>query len=113
VRQSRTAAVLAWRVGEGDISPSGAQVVSVQRDPSRRRVRLGFSDGGVLHVAADRRVVVLMPVHPGRSLLPARSFSVARAARGSTCGWAEERLPACENSSWRVDREREPVLDLR
>jgi len=50
--------VLAWRVSEGDVSPSGAWVVSVQRDPSRGHVRLGFSDGSALDVAGERRVMV-------------------------------------------------------
>jgi len=61
VRQLRTATVTAWRLSEGDISPSGARVVSVQRDPSRGHVRVGFSDASSLDMAGERRVVVLQP----------------------------------------------------
>jgi len=58
------ATVAAWRVAEGDISPSGAVVTSVQRDPARAHVRIGFSDGTALDVAGERRVVVIAESAP-------------------------------------------------
>jgi len=55
---STTATVPAWRVREGDVSPSGMRVVSVRRDLSRGRVHLGLSNGGVLMLAGERLVQV-------------------------------------------------------
>ncbi len=65
----RTATVSAWRVSEGDRSPSGAHVVTVQRDPSRGHVRIGFSDGSSLDLAGERRVLVVLPRQSGAIFL--------------------------------------------
>jgi hypothetical protein len=65
----RTATVKAWQVSEGDLSPSGARVVSVQRDPSRGHVRIGFSDGRALDVAGERCVVIVLPGRSGAIFL--------------------------------------------
>ncbi len=67
----RTAAVKAWQVSEGDRSPSGAEVVSVQRDPSRGHVRIGFSDGNALDLAGERCVPVVVPRQSGAIFLRA------------------------------------------
>ncbi len=65
----RTATVKAWHVSEGDRSPSGARIVSVQRDPSRGHVRIGFSDGNALDIAGERCVLVVLPRQSGAIFL--------------------------------------------
>ncbi len=55
---SRVLAVAAWRVNEGDVSPAGARVVSVQRDPTRGHVRIGLSTGGTLDVPGESRFLI-------------------------------------------------------
>jgi len=74
---ARTATVKAWQVSEGDRSPSGARIVSVQRDPSRGHVRIGFSDGNTLDLAGERCVLVALPRQSGAFFLRG-----ARRARG-------------------------------
>jgi hypothetical protein len=63
--EGRTATVQAWQVSEGDRSPSGALVVSVQRDPSHGHVRIGLSDGNALDLAGERCVPVVLPKRSG------------------------------------------------
>ena len=75
--RARTATVKAWQVSEGDRSPSGARIVSVQRDPSRGHVRIGFSDGNTLDIAGERCVLVALPRQSGAIFLRG-----ARRARG-------------------------------
>jgi hypothetical protein len=41
-----------------DLSPAGARVISVQRDPSRGQVRIGLSTGRTIDVAGERRFLV-------------------------------------------------------
>jgi hypothetical protein len=61
VSGTRSIQVSAWRVAEGDVSPSGLSIVSVHRDPSTGRVRIGYSSGESLTLAGERRVVVVSP----------------------------------------------------
>jgi len=59
--RAQTATVRAWAVHEGDVSPSGLSVVSVQRDPSAGKVRIGYSDGQGITLTGERTVVVVAP----------------------------------------------------
>ncbi len=59
--KARCVQVSAWSVAEGDRSPSGVSIVSVHRDPTRGKVRLGYSNGQELTVAGERKVVVVSP----------------------------------------------------
>jgi hypothetical protein len=61
VSRVRSVPVSAWNVQEGDISPSGTAVVSVHRDPSRGKVRIGFRNGQELTLSGERRVVIVWP----------------------------------------------------
>ncbi len=60
---SRVFTVPAWRVNEGDMSPGGARVVSVQRDPARGHVRIGLSTGATLDLAGESRFLVAERAH--------------------------------------------------
>jgi hypothetical protein len=64
---TRMLVVPAWRVNEGDVSPAGARVVSVQRDPTRGHVRIGLSTGGVLDVSGERRFRIAERAHEERA----------------------------------------------
>jgi hypothetical protein len=65
----RTATIPAWRVTEGDVSPSGAVVISVIRTVSTGSARIAFSNGTALTVPGERRVAVVVPDRAGRPLL--------------------------------------------
>jgi len=56
---ARTATVPAWQVAEGDATPSGIAVVSVQRNAASGHVRIGLSNGTALIVAGERRLTVV------------------------------------------------------
>jgi len=60
---SRTLTVPAWHLAEGDLTPSGARIVSVTRDPSAGRVRIGLSTGNTLNVPGERLLQVAERVH--------------------------------------------------
>jgi len=60
--RARTATVRAWAVHEGDVSPSGLSVVSVQRDPSAGKVRIGYSDGQGITLTGERTLVTTATV---------------------------------------------------
>jgi hypothetical protein len=60
VRAVRTATVAAWRVTEGDQTPSGETVVSVVRTVTTGHVRIGLSNGGTLVCAGEWRLSVVL-----------------------------------------------------
>jgi hypothetical protein len=53
--------VRAWAVHEGDVSPSGLSIVSVQRDPSAGKVHIGYSNGQGITLTGERTLVVITP----------------------------------------------------
>jgi hypothetical protein len=73
----RTTTVKAWSAQEGDLSPFGARVISVIRDPSVGKVRLGYSDGNSYTVSGERSIVVVQ--QPRQH--PAIFVNAARRAR--------------------------------
>jgi len=60
---SRALLVKAWHVAEGDLSPAGARVVSVHRDPSRGHVLIGLSNGRTVDVAGERKFLIAERAH--------------------------------------------------
>jgi hypothetical protein len=60
----RSVQVSAWAVREGDVSPGGVVITTVQRDPSRGRVVIGYGNGQQLTLSGERRVVVVAPRRP-------------------------------------------------
>jgi hypothetical protein len=61
VSKARSVQVSAWSVAEGDCSPSGLSIVSVHRDPSAGKVRIGYSNGQELTLTGERTVVIAAP----------------------------------------------------
>jgi hypothetical protein len=51
--------VRAWCLAEGDVLPSGARVVSVQRDPTTSHVVLGTDDGAQRALYCEDRLIVV------------------------------------------------------
>ena len=60
---SRTLAVPAWRVAEGDLTPGGARVISVVRNAATGRVHIALSTGGSLDVAGERSLIIAERAH--------------------------------------------------
>jgi len=60
VSAPRTASLPAWRVNEGDQTPSGVMVVSVVRTVTTGHVQIGLSNGGTLLCAGERRLSVVL-----------------------------------------------------
>jgi len=55
---SGTTRIRAWNVCEGDRTRDGVVVVSVTRDVTTARVRIGLSNGGVLVTAGERMLSI-------------------------------------------------------
>jgi hypothetical protein len=56
---ARTTTLPAWNVAEGDKTRSGVVMVSVVRNVTTGRVRIGLANGGVLVVAGEHRLAVV------------------------------------------------------
>jgi len=56
----RSVQVSAWSVADG-VAPSGLSIVSVHRDPTAGKVRIGYSSGESLTLTGERRVMIVSP----------------------------------------------------
>ncbi len=52
--------VPAWLLGEGDLLPDGVTVLSVQREPRSRTVRVATDEPAVAVLPADSPVLVVL-----------------------------------------------------